>query len=186
MTTVRDVPAEPLLESLKEHLKGCLKPPAWAPFVKTGASRERAPTQPDWWFIRSASLLRRIYLEGPVGVSRLRTYYGGRRRRGSAAAHFRPASGNILRKSLQQMEAQGLLHSLPGKGRDLTPKGRGLLDRLAREVAATPPKVPATKASKESGLPPRTPGEERAPQEAEGGGPAPGGAKGPEPRPTSS
>lgn len=183
MTTVRDIPAEPLLESLREHLKGSLQPPPWAPFVKTGASRERAPTQPDWWFTRSASLLRRIYLEGPVGVSRLRTYYGGRRSRGSAAPHFRPGSGNILRKSLQQMEAQGFLRSLPGKGRDLTPKGRALLDKLAREVAAAPPKAPVKKAPRETGLPTRAPREERAPKEAKGGGPAPDGAKGPEGKP---
>lgn len=173
MTTVRDVPAEPLLEILRERLKGSLKPPAWAPFVKTGASRERAPVQPDWWFIRSASLLRRIYLDGPVGVSRLRTHYGGRRRRGSAGPHFRPGSGNILRKALQQMEAQGLVRSLPGRGRDLTPKGRALLDKLAREAAAAPPKVPARKAPRESGLPSRTPKEERGPKETRGAGPAP-------------
>lgn len=165
MTNARDVPAEPLLESLKEHLKGSLTAPPWTPFVKTGASRERAPTQPDWWFTRSASVLRRIYLDGPVGVSRLRTYYGGRRRRGSASAHFRPGSGNILRKSLQQMETLGLLRSLPGRGRDLTPKGRALIDRLAREVAAAPPKVPVRKVPKDAGLPARAPKEERGPKE---------------------
>lgn len=136
MTSVRDVDPAPLIEGLTERLKESLQPPAWAPFVKTGVGRERAPDQPDWWFRRSASLLRRLYLQGPVGVSRLRTLYGSRQQRGSAAARFAPGSGNILRKALQQMERQGWIRTLPGRGRELTPKGRAFLDRVAREIAA--------------------------------------------------
>ena len=136
MITPRDVPADKFVEKLKEELKKIkeIKPPKWSFFVKSGAHKERPPDQSDFWYIRSASILRRLYLNGPVGVERLRTYYGGRKRRGRRPPKFRKASGAIIRKILQQLEAAGLVQKLDKKGRVLTPKGRSFLDRLAKVV----------------------------------------------------
>jgi small subunit ribosomal protein S19e len=136
MVTVTEVPAAKLIEKLKEELKKNeeIKPPAWASFAKSGAHRERPPKQKDFWYIRTASLLRKIYLEGPVGISRLRTYYGGKKRRGYKPAHFRRASGNILRKILQQLEKSGLVEKAK-KGRKITSKGQKFLDKVAYEAS---------------------------------------------------
>lgn len=136
MVTVREVPAEKLIERLKEELKkiGEIEAPPWINFVKSGAHRERPPEQPDFWFIRAASILRRIYLDGPVGVERLRTYYGGRRRRGRKPPRVYKASGAIIRRILQQLEKAGLVEKIDRKGRRITPKGQRLLDRIAFEV----------------------------------------------------
>ena len=82
MTTVYDVPADLLIKRVAEKLKSMVKPPEWAKYVKTGVHKQRAPEQEDWWYIRLASILRRVYIDGPVGIERLRTYYGGRKRRG--------------------------------------------------------------------------------------------------------
>jgi len=65
------------LKTLKEF-----EMPEWAYYVKTGISKERPPVNPDWWFIRAASILRQIYLNEIVGVQRLRTRYGGRKNKG--------------------------------------------------------------------------------------------------------
>ncbi len=137
MITPKDVKADKFIEILKEELKkfNDISPPPWVKFVKSGVHRERPPEQEDFWFIRSASILRRIYLDGPVGVERLRTYYGGRKRRGRKPARFRKASGAIIRKILQQLESSGLIQKLDKRGRVLTPKGRSLLDRIAKEVS---------------------------------------------------
>jgi small subunit ribosomal protein S19e len=123
-------------ELLKEELKKFkeISPPAWAKFVKSGAHRERPPQQEDFWYIRAASVLRRLYLDGPVGVERLRTFYGGRKRRGHKPAHFRKASGSILRKILQQLEKAGLVEK-DKKGRKLTSKGRSFIDKLAKQLS---------------------------------------------------
>ncbi|MEM3171181.1 MAG: 40S ribosomal protein S19, partial [Candidatus Hadarchaeales archaeon] len=94
----------------------------------------RPPEQLDWWYIRGASLLRRLYLDGPVGVSRLRVYYGGRKNRGSAPEHFRKGGGKIIRTLLQQLERAGLAEKKEREGRKLTKKGAELLERLAREI----------------------------------------------------
>jgi len=136
MVTAREVNPQKLVERTKEELKKFeeIKPPAWSFFVKSGSHKERPPEQPDFWYIRAASILRRIYLDGPVGVERLRTYYGGRKRRGTEPAKFRKASGNIIRKILQQLEKAGLVEKTK-KGRKITSKGQAFLDRIAYEVS---------------------------------------------------
>lgn len=133
---VREVDPKILLERVKEKLKKLeeLKPPSWSHFVKTGAHKERPPDQPDWWYGRAASLLRRVYLDGPVGISRLRTYYGGRQNRGQAPERFRKAGGKIIRTILQQLERAGLVKRVGRKGRKLTQKGIRLIEDLAKEI----------------------------------------------------
>ncbi len=136
MVTVRDVPADLLIERLAKYLKEhkIVNPPHWAMFVKTGSHKERVPDNPDWWYYRAASILRKLYLaEGPIGIETFRVIYGGLKRRGSAPPHFRKAGGCHIRKILQQLEAAGLVQKTP-KGRVLTPQGRALLDRIAWEI----------------------------------------------------
>lgn len=138
MVNVYDVDANDLVAAAAEELKKieAIKPPAWAPFVKTGAHKERLPTQADWWYQRTAAVLRQIY-KRPIGVNRLRRVYGGRGRRGVAPARFRRGSGNILRKALQQLEAAGLVKKTK-RGREITAKGRKFLDNLAKKVSTAP------------------------------------------------
>ena len=137
MTTVYDVPADALIERLSDYIKGNVnqvQPPEWAAYVKTGPHVERAPLDPDWWYVRTASMMRKLYIKGPVGVSRLRKDYGGRQRQGVRPAHFRKAGGNILRSILQQLEAAGLVSKVGIKGRVVTPKGRSLLDAMSAQI----------------------------------------------------
>jgi len=136
LPTARDVRADLLIERVAEELKKYdeIKPPEWAAFVKTGSHKQRPPQQRDWWYIRAASLLRTVYLHGPVGVERLRTKYGGRKDRGVRPEHFRKASGHIIRLILQQLESVGLVEKVPGRGRKITSKGASLLDKVAAEI----------------------------------------------------
>jgi small subunit ribosomal protein S19e len=137
LTTVYDVPADLLIERLSEYIKGNFRevePPEWAAYVKTGSHAERAPQDPDWWYVRTASMLRKLYINGPVGVSRLRKEYGGRKRRGVKPAHFRKAGGNIIRSILQQLEAADLAAKDGNKGRVVSGKGRSLLDAMSGQI----------------------------------------------------
>ena len=135
---MREVPSQKLIEKLSEELKrnDNIKPPEWSKYVKTGVSEERPPLQEDWWFLRSAAILRRVYLKGPVGVQRLRTVFGGRRRRGHKPAHHKKAGGKIIRLMLQQLEKAGYIQKVekPRKGRVLTSKGQKLLSKIAGEI----------------------------------------------------
>lgn len=135
MVSAKQVDPQKLVERVKEELKKFeeIKPPEWAKFVKSGVHKQRPPEQQDFWYIRAASVLRRIYVDGPVGVERLRSYYGGRRKKGFFPQHFRKASGAIIRKILQQLEKAGLVEKT-AKGRKITPKGQKFLDNIAKEV----------------------------------------------------
>lgn len=137
MTTAYDVPADVLIGKLSGYIKENVKEvtaPEWAAHVKTGSHVERVPQVPDWWYVRTASLLRKLYMNGPVGVQRLRKEYGGRKRKGDAPAHHRKAGGSIIRTSLQQLEKAGLVDKVEKSGRVVSKKGRSLLDAMSTQI----------------------------------------------------
>ncbi len=137
MTTVYDVEPNNLIEKTAKELKKDenIEPPEWSHFAKTGAHKERVPTDRDWWYVRSAAILRRIYVE-PQGVLRLKRVYGGRKNRGYKPERFATGSGSIARKSLMQLEKAGLVKTDKKKktGRMITPKGRKFLDNIAHKL----------------------------------------------------
>ncbi|MEM2088407.1 MAG: 30S ribosomal protein S19e [Thermoproteota archaeon] len=133
---VKAVPADELIERLAEHLRENFKEveaPQWALFVKTGSHKQRPPDRLDWWYLRAASILRKLYVKGPIGVSKLRKIYGGRKKYPMRRAHKVKAGGAIIRHILQQLEAAGLI-TKSNRGRWLTPKGVSLLDKLSLEI----------------------------------------------------
>lgn len=138
MTTVYDVPPGELVKLAAEKLKKnkAIRMPRWAMDVKKGTSKELPPQDMDWWWVRCASVLRQMYLHGPVGVSRLRTYYGSRVRKGAKPERFRKASGKIIRAVLLQLEqAEYVINPEKGKkGRIISPKGQSFLDGIAHEI----------------------------------------------------
>ncbi len=131
MVSMRDSDAKEVIAKTADILKNEMKMPDWARFVKTGVSREKPPEQDDWWYVRSASLLRRIYIDGPVGVSKLRSFYGGSQNRGHKPSHFKKGGGKIIRVTLQDLQSLGYIETVP-KGRKITAKGQKLLDNAVR------------------------------------------------------
>jgi len=138
MVTVREVPAGKVLPALAEELKKveAIKPHKLAAFVKSGVNAERPPDQPDFWYLRSAAVLRKIYLTGPVGTQRLRNVFGGKKRRGTKPAKQRKTGGKFIRTMLQQLEKSGLVSKREKApfGRAITAKGQKLVDRVASKV----------------------------------------------------
>ncbi len=145
MASIFDIDPQKLIEEVAEHLKkdSAIVPPEWALFVKTGVHKERVPENPDWWFIRSAAILRSIYKEGTIGVSKLRAKYGGKQNRGRKPSKFKKGSGNIIRKILQQLETAGLIEKQEKqkKGRKITKKGQALLDSTASKLSKSKSKT---------------------------------------------
>ena len=135
MTTFYDVPAEDLIEAVAEDIADELDQPDWVDFAKTGVGRELPPEQEDFWAVRGASLLRKVAVDGPVGVQRLSTAYGGSRK-GSTRYRVRPnaqqdGSRNIVRTLLQQLDDAGYINTNEKRGREVTGDGRALLDETA-------------------------------------------------------
>jgi small subunit ribosomal protein S19e len=136
MLTVRDIPANILIRRLAQDLKSRkeIEPPQWAPYVKTGANKERAPDDPDWWYARCASILRKIYLNGPIGTMRLSIGYGGKKRRGVKPNKFYRGSRAIIRTAIQQLERAGFIKKRSNKGREMTDIGRSYMDKLSASL----------------------------------------------------
>jgi small subunit ribosomal protein S19e len=135
MAKAYDVPADILINKLSEILKGeDIAAPSWIPFVKTGAHAEKPPQKNDWWYTRCASLLRKIYLHGPVGVKDLRGLYGGAKAVGYGGAHHRDSGGAIIRTAIHNLEKLGYLDKVEGKGRTVSHEGMKKIDRVSTEI----------------------------------------------------
>ena len=135
MTTAYDVQASELIMCAAQKLKASdeINPPVWAGYVKTGAHKQMPPVDADWWHVRCAAVLRQIYTDGPIGVSRLRSKYGGKERNGTMPPSFKKGSGSIIRNVVQQLEKIGYVKTLKG-GRAMTPDGQRFLDNAAYEI----------------------------------------------------
>ncbi len=134
---VFDVPTPFLLaataKDLKEHKK--VQSPAFAEYVKTGAHAERAPNDPEWYYTRCASILYRVFKDGPVGTESLRSYYGGRKARGVKPHIHYKAGGKIIRLGLQQLQKAGLIKIGEKGGRTITPAGQKYLNEMSKVAA---------------------------------------------------
>jgi len=135
MAKVFDVPADIFISRLAEILKNeDISVPDWASFVKTGAHAEKPPQNSEWWHVRCASILRKVYLHHPLSISNLRTMYGGGKPIGYGAAHHKDASGAIIRNIIHALEKLGYIEKVEKKGRALTKQGIKKLDVLATEI----------------------------------------------------
>ena len=70
---VRGIPAKTFIAAYTDHLKNSDKSehPIWADTVKTGDFKELAPYGDDWYYIRAASIARKVYLRPGVRVGTL-------------------------------------------------------------------------------------------------------------------
>lgn len=142
MTTYHDVPADLLIGELSARLSevDSINPPEWSKIVKTGTHRERPPAQDNWWYIRSAAVLRKVGKLGPIGANHMAQHFGGPKDRGVKPNRAVAGSRNISRTVMQQLTTAGLIQSkmsLSGTvnhGKVLTPAGQKMLDSVAHSV----------------------------------------------------
>ncbi|MHA1985957.1 MAG: 40S ribosomal protein S19 [Promethearchaeota archaeon] len=131
------VQPEKLIETLANKLKEYpeISPPKGSEFWKTAFFKELAPSDSEnFWFIRCASILRKVNKYGPIGVNKLRKFYGGKNRKGRGLHHSAKASGKIIRVALQQLGEAKLLDMNERQGRILSSEGKSLLERTAYEI----------------------------------------------------
>lgn len=133
MSSIYDVKGSDLVKNAAAKLKEKMKKPAYIDFVKSGPGKERVPQDPDFWYVRSASVLRQVYLNGPVGVSRLRTRYGSRKEHVVHRRHHKPSGGSIIRDALQALEKLNYVKNTK-EGRVITPAGKSFMDNIAKEL----------------------------------------------------
>ncbi len=124
---------EILAVKLKEYPE--ISPPEGSEFWKTAFFKELAPMDSEnFWYIRCASILRKVKKYGPIGVNKLRKFYGGKNRKGKGLNHSAKASGKIIRVALQQLGEANLLNMKEREGRVLSTEGTSLIERTAYEI----------------------------------------------------
>ena len=139
--TVKDAPTREFIVALAAHFKksGKIELPAWHDLVKTGVAKELCPQDPDWYYVRAASIARKIYLRGGTGVGGLTKVYGSGYRRGVKPSHFQQASSGLIRHMLQQLEEIDLIAKKKDrKGRFITRNGQRELDTIAAQIVGAP------------------------------------------------
>jgi len=137
LPTAYEAPIDILIRKIADHLKSEVEeinPPSWTQFAKTSVHAKISPLDPDWWYVRCASILRKIYVNGPIGISRLRKAYGGRAEKGMTPGRFKRGGGSAVRKAIQQLEKAELVATSGNKGRIVTGKGQALVDGLSSGI----------------------------------------------------
>jgi len=141
-----NVNQQELVEELAKALKEvkAVEPPEWSKFVKTGTHKQRPPMREDWWYIRSASILRSVAKLGLVGVEKLRVKYGGKKRRGYKSERMLKGSGKIIRTILQQLEKAGFVkqeEKAGHKGRAVTKEGIKFINEITKKIKHRKPEI---------------------------------------------
>merc|ERR1712050_804318 len=133
----KDVAAQKFIDAFAKHMKrqGKFEYPKWVDIVKTGVSKELAPYDPDWLYVRTASMVRKVYIRGGTGVGAFTKVYGKKQRRGTCTNVFSTGSGKICRYILQQLEEMGLVEQDEEGGRKITKEGQRELDTVAVQAA---------------------------------------------------
>ncbi|KAF0852993.1 40S small subunit ribosomal protein eS19 (rpS19) [Andalucia godoyi] len=135
--TVKDVDAQKFIAAYAAHLKksGKLEVPKWADLVKTATQKQHGPYDADWFFVRCASIARRIYLQPGLGIKSLNAKYGGAEKIGFHPNRFHAASGSVNRAAIHALEKLKVIEKHGVAGRKVSRDGQKDVDRIAVQIA---------------------------------------------------
>jgi small subunit ribosomal protein S19e len=135
--TVRDVPSDKFIAAYAEVLKNNDKflVPKWVDLVKTGVHKELPPYDPDWYYVRAAAVVRKVYLRQGTGVGALKKRFGGAHRRGAAPERHHDGAGGLIRTILLSLDELNITEAYGKGGRKVTRTGQQALDLVAGQVA---------------------------------------------------
>lgn len=132
---------EKLSVSLKEEKK--IEAPQEAEYIKTGHRQELSPTNPNWYHIRVASVLRKLYIEELTNPAKAKNgfgtlwfarVYGGAKNNGHKPSHTVTGSKSLVRRILQTLEKAQLVSQVSRGGRKLTSTGTAYLEEIAEKT----------------------------------------------------
>jgi small subunit ribosomal protein S19e len=143
------IPADDLIKKLAQELKeqNIISPPSYAAWVKTGHFKEDKPLDTDWFYIRSAAVLRKIYIHsatnGAIGIQSLRKKFGRNKNRGSKPDKASRASGSVIRVIVQQLESKGFIEKTETDGRQMSKSGLLFVDNICKGLKEKFPELKA-------------------------------------------
>jgi small subunit ribosomal protein S19e len=135
-----DVDQSDLVRVVGQFLKkqGKITMPNGHEFAKTSSAKEQTPEDPDWYYYKLASMLRRLNYRKHIGVGGFRKVYSTRKNNGCAREHTALGNQGIIRRGLQALEKLGYVAKHEDGGRVLSSEGRKVLDRMAVQIGKEP------------------------------------------------
>ena len=135
--TVKDVAPFDFVVAYAAQLKrsGKVEVPKWVDIAKTAHWKELAPYDPDWYYIRAAAIVRKVYLRQGTGVGALKKRFGGAYRRGAAPERHQDGAGGLIRTILLSLDELNITEAHGKGGRKVTRTGQQALDLVAGQVA---------------------------------------------------
>ena len=133
MANIFEADSQRLIDMAASKLKesGVIRP-EYILYTKTGPGKERVPASEDFFYFRCASVLRQVYVNGPIGISKLRTKYGSKRQHWVRRHHHYRSGGSIIKDAFDALEKKGYITTTK-KGRVITSAGKSFLDKLSNE-----------------------------------------------------
>ena len=135
MDSVFRVQPAPLLRAIADTLKKNqqIALPKDVDLIKTGSSRENAPSDRDWFYMRMAAIIRQAMCKGRVSLKGLAYRFGARKNRGVRPSKFARASTFVIGSAIEQLEKIGWIN-FKNSGSILTDSAREVLGELIEKV----------------------------------------------------
>lgn len=112
-TRIFEVQPTAFIDTLSSYLKEntLLTVPEYIDIIKTSHGKENAPANPDWLYVRAASVFRRFLVaqikHEPITLGRLASAYGCKKDRGARPGKRARASRGHLKSILDDFMARG-------------------------------------------------------------------------------
>jgi small subunit ribosomal protein S19e len=131
---IHEVRAGAFNETLKCYLKdsGKLKLPVDWDIIKTGRGRERAPEDDDWYYLRTAAVVRQLALSETVTIAAIARRYGNWKNRGVRPSKFVECDESLCCSVFDNLEDMRWVN-LVSKADVTADRAYGLTDK-AREI----------------------------------------------------
>lgn len=123
------------IDALSDYLisSNKVKLPENYDILKTGYGREHAPEDRNWYYIRLASIVRKIILKGRVSHGKLAADYGNRKDRGVRPSKKTGAGKYLIDTALKNLESMGWINW--SQGNDiLTSSAKEILSEIIEKV----------------------------------------------------
>ena len=118
-----------------------ITPPHYNNLVKCSYSNELAPLDPNWFYVKAAAVVRKIYItkSKTLGVGSLKSMFNKKHRRGVNCSVTSRHSGKILRDIIGQLKKIGYVENyVSSEGASLgllvTRLGKAQLDKISASL----------------------------------------------------
>lgn len=129
------VKAAPLIEAIKETLKSKndIKLPENYDLIKTSHGKQYSPEDPNWFYVRMASIVRTVMCKGSVSLKTLARKHSCRKNGGVRPSRYAKASDFVNASAVEQLIKIGWFN-FQSKNDILTSNAKEVLGEIIEKI----------------------------------------------------